>query len=164
MANKIFGTLVGIEVFLLAAIVALGKGGHQFSVLLFPLRYRIELIKNEVQREINVINAPTPTFVPRPSVVSTTTPLPTVSPVKRTISGSKTSSRIKINITNGPVPTTDWSWIEQKAAENKAWFDAQAQKNQQDYQNKVNQMDQDYNNAVLKMQQDQEAWKKANGL
>ncbi len=177
-ASNIFFLLLLAESILLSLFVGLGKGTHQFSKVLFPLRYQVEVMKNDYQRVVNELSKEEERTMPtrRPTI----TLFPTLAPAKPT--AKPTPKVVYRRPTNKPpqaVPTTDWSWINQKGAENKAWFDQQVAKQKAD--SEASRAASDawlqsesakskaagdawFAEQVAKQQAEQEAWKKAHGL
>lgn len=161
-ANKIFFFLTTVDIVLFSLFIGVGKGTHQFSKVIFPVRYAIESMKNDYKRTVSELeyqlNKPRPTSLPRPSITPAPTALPTKAPKPKIIYKAPVYTYPTTRPYTPPTyPTTDWSWIESKKAENQKWFAEQSAKNQQ-------QSDNWYKEQVQKQQQDLEAWKKANGF
>lgn len=165
-ASSIFFLLLLADSVLFSLFIGLGKGAHQFSKILFPLRYQVEVMKNDYQRvvnELSTVPSPRPTITPRPSLTPTLTPRPTPRIIYKRPTAYPTSKPYTYSQPQ-PFPTTDWSWINQKAAENKAWYDQQVAKQKADAAASKAASEAWFNEQVAKQQAEQEAWKKAHGF
>lgn len=160
-ASKIFSLLLFLLIVDLSLVVGLGKGAHQFSKVLFPFRYWLEVKKNDYQTFLNKLATPLPTSPPitfTPTIQPTR--IPTAYP-QRKYTPPKSNQYYYVYPTSKPYQyPTPMPW----PTYDNTWYNQQVQKSQQDYQNRVNQMNQDYQNSVLKMQQETEAWKISHGF
>lgn len=146
--------------------MGLGKGAHQFSKLLFPFRYWLQVKKNDYQTFLNKLATPLPTLPPTtlaPSATKLPSKFPTTIP-KKNYTQPKTNTYYYLYPTSKPLPTYDNTWYNQQVQKSQQDYQNRVNQMNQDYQNSVNQMNQDYQNSVQKMQQDTEAWKKAHGF
>ncbi len=118
------------------------------------------LLQTPIRNFLIEITKPDPTQTPTPKenlFKDFEKATPTKKPIPKTLNQKTQPPVVYPTSTPYVFPTPDWTWINQKAAENKALFEQNSAKNAQDSQNW-------YDAQVKQQQADYEAWKKANGF